>query len=219
MVGAGAGAGAGTGWRERQLRKIADEAFDRIRTDSHDDRLTFQDLYIAVLYAYKYHLPALSQTLSLRKESMMTLFPLLASCSDINKFLPGPHNDPPSKEKLKAMIEVSSARNSSPPPSIITLVQSTPYVRAGVRHQPGRLARPRRVRRADEEAYGRYCEVGWAKSTGRTGVGADTSAAGQEGHRGGSGRRQGGAENPQFCVCLHCRSWSCAGPKATLLIL
>ncbi|CAD5188819.1 uncharacterized protein LOC135679028 [Musa acuminata AAA Group] len=72
-----AGAGAGNGWRERQLRKIADEAFDRIRTDSHDDRLTFQDLYIAVLYAY----------------------------NDINKFLPGPHNDPPSKEKLKAMME------------------------------------------------------------------------------------------------------------------
>lgn len=68
---------AGNGWRERQLRKIADEAFDRIRTDSHDDRLTFQDLYIAVLYAY----------------------------NDINKFLPGPHNDPPSKEKLKAMME------------------------------------------------------------------------------------------------------------------
>ncbi|URE17067.1 EF hand family protein [Musa troglodytarum] len=67
----------GNGWRETQLRKIADEAFDRIRTDSHDDRLTFQDLYIAVLYAY----------------------------NDINKFLPGPHNDPPSKEKLKAMME------------------------------------------------------------------------------------------------------------------
>ncbi|THU60284.1 hypothetical protein C4D60_Mb07t11000 [Musa balbisiana] len=76
----------------------------RGKTDSHDDRLTFQDLYIAVLYAYKYHLPALSHTLS-KEESMMTPFLLLAPCSDINKFLPGPHNDPPSKEKLKAMME------------------------------------------------------------------------------------------------------------------
>ncbi|CAL9126698.1 unnamed protein product [Musa textilis] len=80
----------GNGWRETQLRKIADEAFDRIRTDSHDDRLTFQDLYIAVLYAY----------------------------NDINKFLPGPHNDPPSKEKLKAMMEVSLAGNSPLLPSL-----------------------------------------------------------------------------------------------------
>lgn len=148
---------------------------------------------------------------------MMTPFLLLAPCSDINKFLPGPHNDPPSKEKLKAMMEVSLVFNS-PPPSIVAILQTTLYVRAGVRHQPGRLARPRGVRRADEEADGRYREVGGAKSTDRTGVGADNSAAGQEGHRGGSGRGQGGAENAQFCVCLHCRSWSCAGPKAKLLI-
>jgi len=31
---------------------------------------------------------------------------VLAGGSDINKYLPGPHHDPPSKEKLKAMMDV-----------------------------------------------------------------------------------------------------------------
>ncbi|XP_042471869.1 uncharacterized protein LOC122054106 isoform X2 [Zingiber officinale] len=67
----------GKGWREGQLRNISDQAFDRVRSDSDDPHLTFEDLYISVLYVY----------------------------NDINKYLPGPHNDPPTKEKLKSMME------------------------------------------------------------------------------------------------------------------
>ncbi|XP_008813467.2 uncharacterized protein LOC103724093 [Phoenix dactylifera] len=67
----------GRQWKERRIRRITDKTFDRIRADSDRDYLTFEDLYIAVLYVY----------------------------NDINKFLPGRHNDPPSKEKLKAMME------------------------------------------------------------------------------------------------------------------
>ncbi|WOL13215.1 hypothetical protein Cni_G21984 [Canna indica] len=71
----------GKEWREKQLRKIADKAFDRVRADCRNDHLTFEELYISVLYVY----------------------------NDINKYLPGPHNDPPSKEKLKSMMEVRPA--------------------------------------------------------------------------------------------------------------
>uniref|UniRef100_G3MMR2 EF-hand domain-containing protein n=1 Tax=Amblyomma maculatum TaxID=34609 RepID=G3MMR2_AMBMU len=68
----------GRQWKEEQIRKISDKVYDRIRADSgDDDGLTFEYLYIAVLCVY----------------------------NDINKRLPGPHNDPPTKEKLKAMMQ------------------------------------------------------------------------------------------------------------------
>jgi hypothetical protein len=40
---------------------------------------------------------------------------VLAGGSDINKYLPGPHHDPPSKEKLKAMMDVITGFPFLPP--------------------------------------------------------------------------------------------------------
>ncbi|PKU62498.1 uncharacterized protein LOC110106518 [Dendrobium catenatum] len=68
----------GKQWKERQIRKISDKVFDRIKDDLGERNLAFEDLYIAVLIIY----------------------------NDINKHLPGPHNDPPSKEKLKYIMQV-----------------------------------------------------------------------------------------------------------------
>ncbi|XP_077234811.1 calcium-binding EF hand family protein isoform X2 [Tasmannia lanceolata] len=68
---------AGKQWREKQLRKITDRVFDHLKDDSGKDHLVFEDLYIAVLFVY----------------------------NDINKHLPGPHIDPPSKISVKAMME------------------------------------------------------------------------------------------------------------------
>ncbi|KAJ4759031.1 Calcium-binding EF hand family protein [Rhynchospora pubera] len=70
----------GRQWRERQVRKITDKVYDRFKDapgKSTDEGLTFEDVYIAVLEIY----------------------------NDINKYLPGPHHDPPSKEKLQLMID------------------------------------------------------------------------------------------------------------------
>uniref|UniRef100_A0A0D9W8Z7 EF-hand domain-containing protein n=1 Tax=Leersia perrieri TaxID=77586 RepID=A0A0D9W8Z7_9ORYZ len=69
----------GRQWKEKQVRKITDKVFDRLTEDTQkreQEALTFEEVYIAVLCVY----------------------------NDINKFLPGPHYDPPSKEKLKAMM-------------------------------------------------------------------------------------------------------------------
>ncbi|RLM65148.1 uncharacterized protein C2845_PM16G18980 [Panicum miliaceum] len=70
----------GRRWKERQVRKITDKVFDRLTEDAQKrekEALTFEEVYIAVLCVY----------------------------NDINKYLPGPHHDPPSKEKLKAMMD------------------------------------------------------------------------------------------------------------------
>ncbi|XP_072963159.1 uncharacterized protein [Typha angustifolia] len=68
----------GRQWKERQVRKITDKVFDRFQDDSEKENgLSFENLYIAVLCVY----------------------------NDINKHLPGPHHDPPSKAKLKTMME------------------------------------------------------------------------------------------------------------------
>ncbi|KAL5215949.1 hypothetical protein ABZP36_007350 [Zizania latifolia] len=69
----------GRQWKEKQVRKITDKVFDRLTEDTkkrEKEALTFEEVYIAVLCVY----------------------------NDINKYLPGPHYDPPSKEKLKAMM-------------------------------------------------------------------------------------------------------------------
>lgn len=42
-----------------------------------------------------------------KKEDVSNLVPLVIVGSDLNKYLPGPHYDPPSKERLKALIEVT----------------------------------------------------------------------------------------------------------------
>ncbi|RWW68069.1 hypothetical protein BHE74_00024427 [Ensete ventricosum] len=76
----------GKQWKEKQIRKITDRAFDHIRDESSDSRdgLTFEDVYIAVLCVF----------------------------NDINKHLPGPHHDPPTKDKLRSLMKV---RNSPSP--------------------------------------------------------------------------------------------------------
>ncbi|KAM0834247.1 hypothetical protein ACQ4PT_063754 [Festuca glaucescens] len=70
----------GRHWKERQVRKITDKVFDRLTEDTQKrekEALTIEEVYIAVLCVY----------------------------NEINKYLPGPHYDPPSKEKLKALID------------------------------------------------------------------------------------------------------------------
>ncbi|XP_058225102.1 uncharacterized protein LOC131334203 isoform X2 [Rhododendron vialii] len=68
----------GKEWRQKQVRKITDRAFDRFKNDSGRATLTFEELYIAVLLVF----------------------------NDINKHLPGPHFDPPPKEQVRAMMQV-----------------------------------------------------------------------------------------------------------------
>ncbi|XP_031394734.1 uncharacterized protein LOC116206104 isoform X1 [Punica granatum] len=68
---------AGKQWRQKQIRKITDKVFDRITSQVGRANLTFEDLYMAVLLVY----------------------------NDINKHLPGPHFDPPSKEEVRATMQ------------------------------------------------------------------------------------------------------------------
>ncbi|PON56681.1 Parvalbumin, partial [Parasponia andersonii] len=65
-------------WRRRQIRKITDKVFDGVRNQTGKATLTFEHLYIAVLLVY----------------------------NDINKRLPGPHFDPPSKDEVHALIQL-----------------------------------------------------------------------------------------------------------------
>ncbi|KAG2725409.1 hypothetical protein I3843_01G064600 [Carya illinoinensis] len=65
-------------WRQKIVRQITDRVFDRIKNDSGSANLKFEDLYIAVLLVF----------------------------NDINKRLPGPHFDPPSKEHVKTIIQI-----------------------------------------------------------------------------------------------------------------
>ncbi|WOL19513.1 hypothetical protein Cni_G28311 [Canna indica] len=68
----------GKQWKEKQIRKITDRAFSQIKGDSISrDGLTFEEVYIAVLCVY----------------------------NDINKHLPGPHHDPPTKFKLRSIMK------------------------------------------------------------------------------------------------------------------
>ncbi|XP_019187530.1 PREDICTED: uncharacterized protein LOC109181986 isoform X1 [Ipomoea nil] len=63
--------------RQKQIRKITDKMFDRFKNETGRVNLTFEDLYIAVLLIF----------------------------NDINKRLPGPHFDPPSKEQVREMMQ------------------------------------------------------------------------------------------------------------------
>ncbi|XP_055817693.1 uncharacterized protein LOC129886846 [Solanum dulcamara] len=67
----------GKQWREKQIRKITDKVFYRFKNETGKSNLKFEDLYIAVLLVY----------------------------NDINKLLPGPHFDPPSKEEIRALMQ------------------------------------------------------------------------------------------------------------------
>ncbi|KAE9611169.1 hypothetical protein Lal_00012000 [Lupinus albus] len=67
----------GKEWRQKQIRKITNQVYDHVKNQSRTANLTFEDLYIAVLLVF----------------------------NDINKFLPGPHFDPPSKDKVREIIK------------------------------------------------------------------------------------------------------------------
>ncbi|OIW01071.1 hypothetical protein TanjilG_14254 [Lupinus angustifolius] len=67
----------GKEWRQRQIRKITDQVYDHVKNQSRTANLTFEDLYIAVLLVF----------------------------NDLNKHLPGPHFDPPSKDKVREIIK------------------------------------------------------------------------------------------------------------------
>lgn len=67
----------GKEWRKRQIRKITDKVFDHFKNEQGRANLTFEDLYIAVLLVF----------------------------NDMNKRLPGPHFDPPSKEEVRALMQ------------------------------------------------------------------------------------------------------------------
>ncbi|KAM7277873.1 hypothetical protein ACFE04_005007 [Oxalis oulophora] len=69
----------GKQWRQKQIRKISDKVYDRVKSQSITPSLTFEELYIAVLLVY----------------------------NDINKRLPGPHFDPPTKDQVRVMIQES----------------------------------------------------------------------------------------------------------------
>ncbi|XP_057972120.1 uncharacterized protein LOC131160447 [Malania oleifera] len=67
----------GKQWRHRQVKVITDKVFDHFKNQFGTANLTFEDLYIAVLLIY----------------------------NDINKHLPGPHFDPPSKEQVRTTMQ------------------------------------------------------------------------------------------------------------------
>ncbi len=67
----------GKEWKQRQIRKITDKVFDHIKNDDGRANLTFEDLYIAILLVY----------------------------NEMNKRLPGPHFDPPSKELVREKVK------------------------------------------------------------------------------------------------------------------
>lgn len=67
----------GEEWRKKQIRKITDRVFQNVRNQVQTEYLSFEDLYIAVLLVY----------------------------NDINKIIPGPHFDPPSKETVRQIMQ------------------------------------------------------------------------------------------------------------------
>ncbi|GAB2217057.1 hypothetical protein Droror1_Dr00000215 [Drosera rotundifolia] len=67
----------GKQWRQKQIRKVTDKVFDHFKTQTGRVNLTFEELYIAVLLVY----------------------------NDINKHLPGPHFDPPPKDRVREIME------------------------------------------------------------------------------------------------------------------
>ncbi|KAL8495833.1 hypothetical protein ACS0TY_019807 [Phlomoides rotata] len=71
--------GAGKEWKERQIRLISDKVFERVKRDTGKATLTFEELYIAVLLVF----------------------------NDLNKRLPGPHFDPPTREQVRSLMQES----------------------------------------------------------------------------------------------------------------
>ncbi|KNA08565.1 hypothetical protein SOVF_161130 [Spinacia oleracea] len=67
----------GKEWRKKKIRKITDKVFNRIQSQTGSVTLPFEELYIAVLIVY----------------------------NDINKYLPGPHFDPPSKDEVRGLMQ------------------------------------------------------------------------------------------------------------------
>ncbi|KAL1802050.1 hypothetical protein ACET3Z_030697 [Daucus carota] len=66
----------GKEWRQKQVKKISDKFFDCLETETGKPSPTFEDLYIAVLLTF----------------------------NELNKRLPGPHVDPPTKERVRDLM-------------------------------------------------------------------------------------------------------------------
>ncbi|XP_047337367.1 uncharacterized protein LOC124941145 [Impatiens glandulifera] len=66
----------GKEWKRREIKKITDRTFDNLINETGKANLSFEDLYIAVLLVY----------------------------NEINKCLPGPHFNPPSKLEVKTLM-------------------------------------------------------------------------------------------------------------------
>ncbi|RAL48913.1 unnamed protein product [Cuscuta campestris] len=64
-------------WRAKKVKVISDMFFDRIKNEAGQLNLTFEDLYIAVLLIY----------------------------NRINKHLPAPHFDPPTKQQVRDLVK------------------------------------------------------------------------------------------------------------------
>ncbi|XP_004510171.1 uncharacterized protein [Cicer arietinum] len=67
----------GEEWRKKQIRQITDRVFEKVKNQIQTENLSFEDLYIAVLLVY----------------------------NDINKLIPGPHFDPPSKDRVRQIMK------------------------------------------------------------------------------------------------------------------
>eukprot|EP00249_Psilotum_nudum_P004845 c18332_g1_i1 orf=266-754(+) len=70
--------------RHKHIRKIVDRVFNYFAGDSGNNYITFQELYTAVLLVY----------------------------NDINKHLPGPHYDPPTREEVHDMLKTFDANQN-----------------------------------------------------------------------------------------------------------
>lgn len=67
-----------------QVKKIVDRVWDRFASTSEHQELGVQDLYCAILLVY----------------------------NDINKKLPGPYNDPPTKEEVQELLKINDKNDN-----------------------------------------------------------------------------------------------------------
>lgn len=110
----------GKQWRQKQIQKITDKVFDHFKNETGRANLTFEDLYIAVLLVYKYVFYLFRPGFFNSSKNLLIFFLKILyihrdnilitnkcfCCSDINKRLPGPHFDPPSKEQVRSLMLV-----------------------------------------------------------------------------------------------------------------
>ncbi|XP_022641782.1 formin-like protein 2 isoform X3 [Vigna radiata var. radiata] len=108
----------GKEWTKTQIRKITDQVFEKVQNQKESDRLSFEELYIAVLLVY----------------------------NDINKYIPGPHVDPPSKARVEEVKESFRSWNFVPCSCAVVAIRppSLPLSSVGVIDKAERCAQLRR---------------------------------------------------------------------------